>query len=352
MRIHFVLLLCLFAGYEALSQEEVQATGVASEHSDSIRSEYITQFPDHFFLYPVLKQRSLNFELSKRDRSSVLTYKPNKSYHLGLGAYVFELGVELAFAIPLQEKSIDRFGESRARDLALNVLAKRWGVDAFYQRYRGFYIVDKDLQPAPDEPYPQRPDIGTRNFGATVHYVFNNHKFSFRSAYNFAERQLVSKGSFLLFGALGTFRVAADSSIVTHARETAFGNGVDFTHLRYTTFSVAPGYTYNLIRNNFFLNATLAVGPAHHWINYELEATGERRHDIAINSFLGGRVAVGYNGPRIFGGLTFVSQGSIIRFDDVNFSNNNSVFKILVGYRFREWGILRKRVWDMVPFDI
>src|SRR5690606_36111810 len=122
-----------------------------------------------------------------------------------------------------------------------------------------------------DVPYPQRPDIQTTNFGLSWHYIFNNQKFSFRSAYNYAERQLYSKGSFLLFSALYTFRVAADSSIVHHARAASFGEEHDFTRMRYTTFSIAPGYTYNLTYNNFFLNTTLAVGPAHNWINYNLE---------------------------------------------------------------------------------
>ena len=47
-----------------------------------------------------------------------------------------------------------------------------------------------------------------------------------------------------------------------------------------------------------------------------------------------------------------MSQGSTIGFENSNFSNNNSVFKVLVGYRFQEFGILKKRVWDMLPFDL
>lgn len=323
-----------------------------TEDKDSVRRYYIKQFPEYFFLYPVLKQRSLNFELAKRDRSSSLTFKPNNTYNLGLGVYLFELGLEFSFAIPLQEKSLERFGESKARDIQLNILSKRWGVDAFYQRYTGFYIVDKDNEPLPTEPFPQRPDIGTKNFGLTGHYVFNNQKFSFRSAYNFSERQLYSGGSFLLFAALNTFRASADSSIVNEVRQADFGDHVNFTRLRYTTFSIAPGYTFNLTYNHFFLNTTLALGPAHHWISYHLEDAPATHHDIAINSFVGARVAIGYNGYRIFGGISFISQGSTIRFDHVNFSNNNSVFKILLGYRFREFGVLKKRVWDMVPFDM
>lgn len=349
-----LLIFVMFCAVKVWAQQaEVTEDGEhtpVTEDKDSVRRYYIKAFPDDFFIYPVLKQRGLNFELSKPDRSSLLTYKPNNTFSLGVGAYIFELGVELAFAIPLQEKSIEKFGESMARDLQLNVLTTRWGVDLFYQRYQGFYIVDNEDLPMAAEPFPQRPDIGIKNFGFTWHYVFNHQKFSFRSAYNYSERQLYSKGSFLMFSALSTFRVAGDSSIVTANRRMQLGSEVDFTRLRYTTFSIAPGYTFNLTYNNFFLNTTLALGPAHHWISYDLEAGATREYNIAINTFFGARVAIGYNGYRMFGGVSFISQGSTVKFDDARFSNNNNSFKIVVGYRFNEVGILKKRFWDMIPF--
>lgn len=354
----FILSVIFLIPLNTWAQNDVQISetddaSVITLDKDSIRRYYIKKFPDYFFVYPVLKQRSLNFELAKADRSALLTYKPNNTYSLGLGVYLFEVGLELGFAIPLKEQSIDRFGESEVRDIQLNLLAKRWGVDIFYQRYSGFYLLDNENEPRVNEPFPQRPDIDTKNFGVTGHYVFNNQKFSFRSAYNFSERQLYSKGSFLLFAAINTFRVAADSSIVNHNRQMDFGSDVDFTRLRYTTFSIAPGYTYNLTYKNFFLNTTLSFGPAHHWINYDLEGSEAEHNDIAINSFITARVAIGYNGYRLFGGISFISQGSSIKFEDVNFSNNNGVFKIIMGYRFNEVGILKKRLRDiMIPFRI
>jgi hypothetical protein len=347
----------LFVFLDTQAQEQMQ-TGDSASHvavvpgKDTLRAYYIKRFPDYFFIYPVVRQNSLNFELAKSDRSSLLTYKPNNTYSLGLGAYLFEVALEFAFAIPLNEKSLARFGESDARDIQLTLLAKRWGVDFFYQRYSGFYVVDQENVPLPDDPYPQRPDITTRNFGLTGHYVFNNQKFSFRSAYNFVERQLYSRGSFLLFSTINTFRVAADSSVLDSNRQIDFGGNVNFTRLRYTTFSIAPGYTYNLTYKNFFLNTTLCFGPAHHWINYDLQGSSKERNEIEINAFLGARLAIGYNGYRLFGGISFISQGSSIRFEDVNFSNSNGVFKMVVGYRFNEFGILKKRVVDMLPFKI
>lgn len=345
----FILLITFLTPLMVWAQNDIQIpVKEAGSAKDSLRKYYIKQFPDYFFIYPVLKQCTMNFELSKPGESSPLTFKPNNTYSLGLGVYLFEVNLEFGFAIPLREQSIERFGKSESRDIQLNALAKRWGVDIFYQRYSGFYTADNENVPRANEPFPHRPDIGTKNFGVTGHYVFNNQKFSFRSSYNFSERQLYSRGSFLLFAAINTFRVAADSSIVNHNRQVDFGKAVDFTRLRYTTFSIAPGYTYNLTYNNFFLNTTLSIGPAHHWINYDLEGSGAEHNNIAINAFVAARVAIGYNGHRLFGGMSFISQGSSIKFDDVNFSNNNSVFKILIGYRFNESGILKKRVWDML----
>ena len=143
----------------------------------------------------------------------------------------------------------------------------------------------------------------------------------------------------------------ADSSILNSAQEQVFGSPVSFRQLRYTTLSLAPGYTYSLVYKGFFLNGTLSVGPAHHWIQYNLES-GPERNDIGINSFVAARIGIGFNGTRLFGGVSFITQGSAVRFEDVEFANSISGFKILVGYRFREKGFLKKRAWDLMPFEI
>jgi hypothetical protein len=344
----FFVLVC--ASLTALAQDDIEIS-LPVMKKDSVRDLYIRRFPDHFNVYPVIKQRGLSFELEKRDRSDLLTFKPNNSYSFGVGLYLFELNFELAFAIPLDENSKSIYGSSKARDIQVNVLGRRFGVDAFYQKYSGFYITDKGDEPQSGSPYPQRPDIASRNFGLTGNYVLNHQKFSFRSVYNFAERQLYSKGSVLIFSNIGSFRLTADSSILSNPQQVIFGDKVSFTRLRYTTFSLAPGYTYSLIFKNFFLNGTLSLGPAHHWINYKLE-DGTDHDEIAINLFVAARIGIGYNGDRLFGGITFITQGSAVRFEDVRFSANNGAFKILLGYRFREFGFLKKRVWDLIPFKI
>ncbi len=342
----FILILFLGGSIHLFAQEDVEVYASQSD-DDSVRSAYIKSYPDHFFLWPVLKQRRLNFEMKNLpDRDRSLTYRSNKPYSLGLGMYLFELGVELTFAVPLAEKSKAIYGESEASDLQLNIFTKKWGLDLFHQKYSGFYIDDPEADLPVNTPYPQRPDIETKNIGLTGNYVFNNKKFSFRSAYNFAERQLRSTGSFVLFSSLRGFKILGDSAILGDAYSSEFGVDSKINRIKATTFSIAPGYTYSLIHKGFFINATLAVGPAHNWLSYQTEG-GTSKDDIEFTTFFAVRVALGYNGDQFFGGLSFVNQGSNAKFDSVQLSSSSGTLKILFGYRFREVGFLKKRIGDI-----
>lgn len=323
---------------------------VAQPKVDSLRAFYIQEYPHHFFVWPVIKQRQLSFQaVDKDEKKERVDFIPNNEFTMGLGFYIFELGFELTFAVPLNEKSKELYGESSARDLQLNILTKKGGADIYYQKYSGFYINDHRINIPSGTPYPQRPDLTTKNFGMSGVYVFNNQKFSLRSSYTFAERQLRSKGSFLVYGTLNSFSMSADSAVLQDPVQQDLGQGSNFRTLEFTTISIAPGYSYNLVWKKFFLNATLTIGPAHHWIKYAEEG-GLERNDISINSTSSLRFALGFNADRFFGGLGFTTQARVVTFEDVRVTNSSNLFKILAGYRFKEFGILKHRAWDFIPF--
>jgi hypothetical protein len=327
---------CIFAS--SYSQQDTART---------IRSDYIKSYPDYFFLWPVLKQRKFDFEIRNLKGSrNKLQYKSNKPYSFGIGMYLFELGFELAFAIPLDEKSKEIYGESKARDIQLHVLGKRWGMDAFVQKYSGFYLIDPEVDIPANTPYYQRPDIVTRNIGISLNYTFNKNKFSFRSAYNFTERQLTSAGSFIVFGSIDNLYLKADSAIVGNQYLPTFGESSRFSQIKTTVLSIVPGYTYSLIYKGFFLNGTLAIGPATNYVRYKLE-TGQEDSNFNVSASIAARLSLGYNGDRLFGGLIFTNLGRSTKFENLELSGSNSSFKILMGYRFTETGFLKKRIWDI-----
>lgn len=337
--------ICFCTGLFA--QEDIVVSKYPQTSGDSLRATYIKPFPDHFFIWPVIKQRKLAFEMQRiSDRDRSVSFESNKPYSFGVGMYVFELAFELAFAVPLDEQSKYIYGESTARDIQLNVLGKKWGGDVFYQKYNGFYVSDGAVKIPQGVPFPQRPDITTRNYGVSVNYTFNYNKFSFRSAYNYVERQLRSSGSFLLFSSLSSFRATADSALLGDSYQSEFGVDAKIKEARVTSLSLAPGYTYSLIYKGFFLNGALAIGPSHNWLLYTPEDS-KPKHDIKFNAYVSARIGLGYNGDHIFGGVSFMSQARTAKFESAQLNSANNLFKILIGYRFREFGILKKRIWDL-----
>jgi hypothetical protein len=327
----------------------VTEVSVGQHAADSTKSKYIEQFHDKFFIWPVIKERSLSFDIKSRDPGSEkINYKPNNSFSMGLGVYLFEIGAEITFAVPINEKNVSTYGSTEAREFNANFLGNGWGMDVFRQKYRGFYFPVRSGS-SPDT-FVKRPDIELANTGINGIYVFDRKRFSLKSAYNYSERQIKSGGSFIITGNLNTLRLEADSVILSQQSNQPKASS-DFQLMRYTTLSVAGGYTYTLVYRSFFLNGALSIGPAHNWILYSRPGEQEQ-YDIALNTFSDIRVALGYNSDRFFGGMSLVSQSRNIRFENIQFASTNTIAKLLIGYRFREVGILKKRAKDYIPINI
>jgi hypothetical protein len=324
---------CIFLIFWVAAAKAQPDTSRHESFSD-VRGHYIKRYPDHFWIWPVVKSRSLDFKAQNVDTDEQTKFKPNGRTALGAGFYLFEIAAEIAFSIPESQESIDQFGESQVRDLQVNAIGKFWGLDVYWQRYRGFYL--DDAGGASD--FSKRADIHSSNLGVSGFYAFNRSKFSLRSSYNFSERQLHSGGSWMLIGTVNSFTLAADSVV---------GDvGSEFLSMRYTTFGLAPGYSYNLIIKKFFVNGTFGLGPAHNWLRVK-DGQGDESNNISISSISVVRVGLGYNSDRFFGGVAFSIQSRNLRLEDTRFTNSTSIVKIMAGYRFREVGILKKRAVDL-----
>ena len=314
-----------------------------------IDTSYIKSYKDKFFLWPVTKQRQLSFRMQDPGGGKSAEFKPNNSSSLGLGVYLFDLGLEIVFPLPLQQEREDTYGKTRASDLQLNIISRRWGADVVYQRYKGFYLSNPDIPVPPGAAYPQRPDIVTENLGVNGFYVFNAHRFSLRSAFTFADRQLRSSGGFLVAGSFNLFEIDGDSAILNPTYTALLGQTTQFTSLDLRTYSFAPGYAHNFImKKNFFVSLFLALGPALQDFRYT-DVSGVQHTNTRVNSFADIRIALGYSNDRFFTGITFSSQLRNLVFEEIRFTSASSTARILFGWRFKESGFLKKSVWDLLP---
>ena len=112
---------------------------------------------------------------------------------------------------------------------------------------------------------------------------------------------------------------------------------------------MTPGYSYTLVAGRCFVNAAVSIGPAYSLINYRVnDVDGSVQ---TFNAFADVRFGLGYNGERFFTGLTWVSQSRTARVNEVTVGNSSVTIRLLAGYRFKEFGILKKRAFDLLPFD-
>jgi Domain of unknown function (DUF4421) len=313
----------------------------------SYDSTYIKSYRDKFFVWPVAKRRELSFRLEDPTNTAPSAeFKPNNEYGLGLGVYLFDLGLEFVFAMPQPEAKVNQFGSTRATDLQLNILSRRWGGDVVYQRYKGYYLSNPNPPVQPGEPFPQRPDIVSENLGVNGIYAFNSHRFSLRSSFTYADRQLRSAGGFLLAGSFNQYEIDGDSAI---SNPFVSGQNQPFTSLDFRTYAVAPGYAHNfIIKKKFFVSLLLAIGPAIQDFSFR-DPGGQLHTDTRVNSYIDFRSALGYSNDKFFAGITLSSQVRNVVFEDVRFSSVTTTGRLLFGWRFTEWGFLKHSVWELLP---
>lgn len=306
-------------------------------------SLYIQQFSDRFYLKPILTVRNLDLKIQDRDgNSGHITYGPTTNTYLGLGLYMFKLSVELSLRLPVDDKDVERYGKTNAFDFQSNIYSKRWGADIAYQDYEGFYVKNPEsLFPTWDKdgPFPQRSDLEAVNFQLNGFYIFNHNKFSYRSSFIQADKQLKSAGSFLLGATLGIFKFEADSALVPGDSDVLQEEQIKAG--RFAILGLLPGYTYNFVIKDFYLNLSFSAGPANVWTKYKTDT--DVATDSKVRPIVGVRAAFGYNSQRFFCGFSMVSQSISYDVDKLDINGQTGNAKLFFGYRFMEKGFLKER---------
>lgn len=327
---------------------------VEGQEYDSIRSIYVKEFPDYFNGKIIATDRLLILNLIGRElEKQRIHYAPNDRGYIGIGAYVFDIGLELSIKVPAAfERSKKKYGTTDFIDLQGNIYGKKWCFDGTFQKYKGFFLSNAhDVTPGfrSGDIFPQRPDLDVMNIIVNGIHIFNHKKFSFRSGFTQADKQIKSAGSPILLLSFSRFSINADSLLIPASIAEDFGDLQDIVGGRFVTFSVLPGYAYNFVHRNLFLNvnATGGVGVQHQSVDLRNDAQVQYSLEPKFNF----RAALGFDNERFFAGGSFLIQRSTINMDGMRINNTAGNYKFFVGYRFKEIGIFKKySVNDILPF--
>ena len=340
MRLSIIFILIAFC-FRAHCQEEIDIfIHSKKEKKDSIREARFHDFSDllSIKLFGVGKTNLMAHYDGLTQQS--VDYEPNENFNLGFGFTYHWLGLDLAFSLPYINNDDDKFGKTSRFDLQSNIYMESFVFDLNIQSYRGYYNSNPESYlPGYDpelEGYPIRPDIETNNLGLSAFYIFNHHKFSYRSAFTFNERQMKSAGSFLLGTYISTFHMNADSTLIPSELRNEFETGVDFRDVSNLSLGLSLGYAHTFILwKHLYFSLTVATGFGPQAQRRKATADLPEYRENSASIFAVTRIGLGHNGETYFYGISAVN--TFAGYQDENQSAlQRSVgnFKVFFGHRF------------------
>lgn len=287
-------------------------------------------------LVGIQKAHEINIKDKYNDRS--LMYRPNTNFSTGIGFNYKWMGLNVAFPLGFMNNDEDLYGETDQFDIQMNAYGRKMGVDAFVQRYKGYYIHNiADIHPnwIDGEPFPQREGLASIAFGLEYYYSFNDKKYSFRSSFIQNERQKKSAGSWLLGGYLNSFMIRVPLGLLPPPIIDLFDKRVNLTEVNVSNLGLSGGYIHTFVfAKHFFTTLSLDLGIA----AQAAKITNKQNEDLRVGGVSGRvkfRLAAGYNTEKWNAGVTVVSMAqNFVVNQNAEISRTVGNLKFFVGRRF------------------
>ncbi|MBR9774847.1 MAG: DUF4421 domain-containing protein [Cytophagales bacterium] len=307
---------------------------LAQDTVDSIA--YYQTYPDQLVLRTYMSRKYTGLGLRIEDVH--YWYRPNSTLNMGVGATFEGLTLNLAYGFGFLNPDKSR-GETKYLDLQAHAYPKDWVIDFFGQFYNGYYLergssieIRNDLRIF--------PGMKLRKLGASVQYLFNGDKFSYRAAFLQNEWQKISSGSFLAGVEMYGGQVRNAEGILPSE-----ANAINFDQIKY--FEIGPnlGYAYSWVfKKHFFitLSAATSLALGRTYLNFE-DGHNQSNWSVRPNYFLRG--FTGYNSDKWSVNVNYVyNQVNLVPVNDYLINLGTGNYRLNVIYRISPRGGLSKKL--------
>ncbi|BDX38850.1 hypothetical protein CYCD_22050 [Tenuifilaceae bacterium CYCD] len=211
-------------------------------------SLYIVKDDQSAILSTFLYENFIQFTtVDPKQSKKEIDYLSNNPVSIGLGFNHPKIPFEISFGYNLSPKADEEYLRTRSLDVQLHQYGRMYVTDISLQHYRGFYIDDSKLLSSE----ANCPDLSIFEIGISGQYIFNGHKFSYKSAFGQNEYQVKSAGSFLLGGGIYFYNINSDSSFTFDSKN----------RIKSYQFGANTGYSYNwVVSKHILLNGSLTLG--------------------------------------------------------------------------------------------
>lgn len=299
---------------------------------------YIQSYYNDLILRIYSGEKSHSLELDDLNNPVKLKYLPNGYFNLGAGVNFRSFGLSLATKVPIFLNSEIRHGETSRLGIQSYIYTSKFSVDLLTSFLRGYYLNHSyEYLPAFSKELDyQRPDISTASIGASVNYIFNNSRFSYKAAFSDTERQLKNAGSLLAGGSVFSYQTRADSSLVPSEINSAyFLKSRQLTHSGVLAINANLGYAYSLVflKNGIVtLSYMFGAGAQDNTFDNEIEQAINRWR-FSFNNV--GRIGIGYRFGRYSLRCVIIrsNQYTSLKYNDLSVVNGTNFVQVSLGKR-------------------
>jgi hypothetical protein len=286
-------------------------------HADEIigapaeKTETVKTYNTEFIFRGFIRKPFLNITLrhytpkDEKNNSEIIRYEPNTLANWGASFSWQGFGFAFGLDSPKSEKDESQYGNTKYYDFQVYFYWQRFGFDAHYQKYQGFFLFNPEKYGySAGSPEALRPDIKATSIGCNVFWSFFE-EFSFSAAFDQSQRQLSTAFSPLLMASFNTFSIASDHSIIPPSQEGYYGKFSGYTGGDYTGIAITPGFAITYVWNqNWYASAAGFLGSGWMHKNYSTALGNTTENKPFGKGNL--RASFGYNDDDLFAGI----QGS------------------------------------------
>lgn len=291
---------------------------------------YVESFLHKINIRTSIEQEGQSLDITNQSTLNNYNIRQNDVGKLAIALNYKILGLKIGFSPDFLENDITLKGPAKYRHYRLQLFLPKLYNQFYYFETEGFYIKNTSDYVADWEqdkdPYLQLSNLSTQEIGGESRYYFSN-KFGYRAIFSNTERQLQSKGTWLLAVKYFYSKIGKPTDDYFVLNDKSYN------------LNFSGGYVYNLIFNKskyLFAQITPSVGLKYIKSTHSNSNGGSINENFLIpNIGFTTRLGLGYNSKTFYYGVSLlVNSYTYSEYSNVNLIDTRVFASLHLGYRF------------------
>ena len=335
MQLRFIitLLLLLILNLGVFSQNQNKE----KKKKEKPPPENIEVFPKNFLVRPRFVYPLVWVDVSSRllGKGEKFRYKPAMPGVVGLSLKIKKVYISAAVQLPAGKALKEKYGETKFRNININIQGRIVSWALFYRDYKGFYLDNyKKYYPnwnVDSLGYPKSPGLRIIEGGLNVGFNFNRN-FSMNAAFAQGERQKKSAGSFLMAISERYQRINTDSGFVPASQADKYPNLNKLMYGNFISTILSLGFGYQFVKGKVHFTPVVMLGTGVQIQSYE--QTDRKRFWINYPTYANIKGQIGYNGDHFFTNLIYQTELNSIPIKESRIRLYHHWWEFGIGLRF------------------